>query len=148
MTRIDVLRPLPIDEVSGTEAPRGAVQGRNGSVAAMSMVFEQETRVVLVPHWLSAADRDALTTALDGALGRADLPSSTADRLVDVLTELHVARARDVVWPSSTARVRLVTGWDPDMLPVRLSAMELACTLSLPELPAPVRAALTGGRSA
>jgi hypothetical protein len=44
--------------------------------------------------------------------------------------------------------VRLVTGWDPDTLPVRLSAMELACTLSLPELPAPVRAALTGGRSA
>lgn len=138
---------LPIDEVSGTGEPYGTVLGRKGSVSAMSMVYEQSTRVVLVPHWLSAADRDALATSLEEALTRADLPATTADRLVDVLTELHVARARDVVWPSSTARVRLVTGWDPDTLPVRLSAMELACTLSLPELTPPVRAALTGGRS-
>ncbi len=138
---------LPIDEVSGTGEPYGTVLWRKGSVSAMSMVYEQSTRVVLVPHWLSAADRDALATSLEAALTRADLPAGTADRLVDVLTELHVARARDVVWPSSTARVRLVTGWDPDTLPVRLSAMELACTLSLPELTPPVRAALTGGRS-
>ncbi len=112
------------------------------------MVTEPITTVVLVPHWLSAADRDDLTAALESALTRPDLPAMTAERLLDVLTELHVARARDVVWPSSAARVRLVTGWDADTLPVRLSAMELACTLSLPELPATVRASLTGGRSA
>lgn len=133
--------------VSGTGEPHGAVPTTQGSVSTMTMAYEQQTRVVLVPHWLSAADRDGLAAALESALTREDLPASTADRLLDVLTELHVARARDVVWPTSAARVRLVTGWDPDTLPVRLSAMELACTLSLPELPAPVRAALTGGRS-
>lgn len=114
----------------------------------MTMVSEPSTGVVLVPHWLSAVDRASLAASLEAALDRPDLPATTGDRLLDVLTELHVARARDVVWPSSAARVRLVTGWDPDTLPVRLSAMELACTLSLPELPATVRAALTGGRSA
>ena len=113
----------------------------------MTMVSEPITHVVLVPHWLSSADRDGLTDALEAALVRPGLPASTADRLVDVLTELHVARARDVVWPTSAARVRLVTGWDSDTLPVRLSAMELACTLSLPELPATMRESLTGGRS-
>lgn len=114
----------------------------------MTTVPDQLPTVVLVPHWLSAVDRAALATVLAEALDRPGLPALTAAHLEDVLTELHVARARDAVWPTSAARVRLATGWDADTLPVRLSAMELACTLSLPELPAALRESLTGGRSA
>jgi hypothetical protein len=68
-----------------------------------------------------------------------------AIHLEDVLTELHVAAARDAVWPASAARVRLATGWDEDVLPVRLSAAELASVLAVPDLPAAVRAVLDGG---
>jgi hypothetical protein len=63
-----------------------------------------------------------------------------------VLTELHVAAARDAVWPASAARVRLVTGWDPDVLPVRLSDPELTAVLALPTLPEALRTRL--GRDA
>ena len=65
-----------------------------------------------------------------------------AIHLEDVLTELHVAAARDAVWPASAARVRLATGWGEDVLPVRLSAAELASVLAVPGLPASVRALL------
>jgi hypothetical protein len=68
--------------------------------------------------------------------------------LEDVLTELHVAAARDAVWPASAARVRLATGWDEDVLPVRLSAAELASVLALSELPNAVRGLLTGNATA
>jgi hypothetical protein len=61
-----------------------------------------------------------------------------------VLTELHVAAARDAVWPASAARVRLATGWDADVLAVRLSAAELAGVLAVPTLPAHLRAVLLG----
>jgi hypothetical protein len=56
-----------------------------------------------------------------------------------------VAAARDAVWPASAARVRLATGWDDDVLPVRLSAAELASVLTLPTLPEGLRALLLGG---
>ena len=65
-----------------------------------------------------------------------------AIHLEDVLTELHVAAARDAVWPASAARVRLATGWGEDVLPVRLSAAELASVLAVPGLPESVRALL------
>jgi hypothetical protein len=68
-----------------------------------------------------------------------------AIHLEDVLTELHVATARDAVWPASAARVRLATGWGDDVLPIRLSAAELASVLALPGLPDAVRALLGGG---
>lgn len=68
-----------------------------------------------------------------------------AIHLGDVLTELHVAAARDAVWPASAARVRRATGWDPDVLPVRLSEAELASVLALRTLPAALRNLLTGG---
>jgi hypothetical protein len=68
-----------------------------------------------------------------------------AIHLEDVLTELHVAAARDAVWPASAARVRLATGWDDDVLPVRLSPAELASVLAIPDLPAAVRTLLGGG---
>ena len=67
-----------------------------------------------------------------------------AVRLHDVLTELHVAAAREAVWPSSAARVRIVTGWGADVLPVRLSAAEVAGVLALPALPEALRTALGG----
>jgi hypothetical protein len=41
--------------------------------------------------------------------------------------------------------VRLATGWGDDVLPVRLSAAERASVLSMPDLPAAVRALLDGG---
>ena len=70
-----------------------------------------------------------------------------AIHLEDVLTELHVAAARDAVWPATAARVRLVTGWPADVLPVRLSAAERGSLLDLPALPETVRDSLIGGGS-
>jgi hypothetical protein len=61
-----------------------------------------------------------------------------------VLTELHVAAARDAVWPASAARVRRATGWTDDVLPVRLSAAEVTSLLALPGLPGGLRAVLGG----
>jgi hypothetical protein len=61
-----------------------------------------------------------------------------------VLTELHVAAARDAVWPAPAARVRMATGWGADVLPVRLSATEVAGVLALPGLPDALRTLLTG----
>jgi hypothetical protein len=101
---------------------------------------------VLVPYWLSAAERAALGASVRAALGRAVHPVA-AIHLQDVLTELHVAAARDAVWPSSAARVRSATGWPADVLPVRLSAAERGSVLDLPALPEAVRSSLTGAGS-
>jgi hypothetical protein len=100
---------------------------------------------VLVPHWLAGAQREQLATAVREALRHTRVHPVAAIHLEDVLTELHVATARDAVWPASSARVRLATGWDADVLPVRLSAAELASVLALPALPDAVRTLLTGG---
>ena len=101
---------------------------------------------VLVPHWLTAAERAELATAVRAALGGCPVHPVAAIHLEDVLTELHVAAARDAVWPSSAARVRMATGWGADVLPIRLSAAELAGVLTVPALPEGLRAAL--GRTA
>ncbi len=101
---------------------------------------------VLLPHWLSGADRELLAAAVRTGLDAAELHPVTAVHLADVLTELHVAAARDAVWPGPAARVRRVTGWADDVLPVRLSADELDGVLGLPALPAALRAVLTGRR--
>ena len=100
---------------------------------------------VLLPHWLAAAQRTELATAVRAALTGGPVHPVASIHLEDVLTELHVAAARDAVWPASAARVRRATGWDADVLPVRLSAAELASVLSLAELPAAVRALLGRG---
>ena len=100
---------------------------------------------VLVPYWLTGAHRTQLATAVRAALtGRLMHPVASI-HLEDVLMELHVAAARDAVWPASAARVRLATGWGEDVLPVRLSAAELASVLAVPGLPASVRALLGDG---
>ncbi|MGY2082630.1 hypothetical protein [Blastococcus sp. SYSU DS0539] len=96
----------------------------------------------LVPHWLDAAARDLLAGTVRTALGDRAVHPVTAIHLQDVLTELHVAAAREAVWPASTARVRLATGWDDDVLPVRLSPVELAGVLALPALPEQLRGLL------
>ncbi len=101
---------------------------------------------VLVPHWLTGTDRELLSEVVRAAVADLDLHPVAAIHLTDVLTELHVAAARDAVWPASAARVRRVTGWGADVLPVRLSARELASVLALPALPAPLRGRLVGGR--
>jgi hypothetical protein len=103
---------------------------------------------VLVPHWLAGAQRVQLATAVRQAIAGRPVHPVTAIHLEDVLTELHVAAARDAVWPASAARVRLATGWDEDVLPVRLSAAELASVLALSELPKAVRGLLTGNATA
>jgi hypothetical protein len=100
---------------------------------------------VLVPHWLTAEHRDLLADTVRAALAACVVHPIAAIHLEDVLTELHVAAARDVVWPASAARVRLATGWDADVLPVRLSAAELAGVLALPTLPGALRATLDSG---
>ena len=114
----------------------------------MSALPADEARSeVLVPYWLSAAERAALGGAVRTALGCPVHPVA-AIHLQDVLTELHVAAAREAVWPASTARVRLATGWTADVLPVRLSAAELASVLALAELPSAIRDLLDGGARA
>jgi hypothetical protein len=102
---------------------------------------------VLVPHWLAGAQRAELAEAVREALDGRQVHPVAAIHLEDVLTELHVAAARDAVWPASAARVRLATGWGRDVLPVRLSAAELAGVLALPRLPDTVRALLLRGGS-
>ena len=100
---------------------------------------------VLVPHWLTAREREELARFVRAALEDADVHPVAAVHLADVLTELHVAAARDAVWPASAARVRLATGWGRDVLPVRLSGAELASVLALPGLPVALRSALVDG---
>ena len=97
---------------------------------------------VLVPHWLTASHRTQLATTVRAALTARVMHPVAAIHLEDVLTELHVAAARDAVWPASAARVRLATGWGEDVLPVRLSAAELASVLTVPGLPDSLRALL------
>jgi hypothetical protein len=110
----------------------------------MSALPADETRHdVLVPYWLSAVERAALGSAVRTALGCLVHPVA-AIHLQDVLTELHVAAARDAVWPATAARVRSATGWPADVLPVRLSAAERGSVLDLPTLPTTVRDCLTG----
>ena len=103
---------------------------------------------VLVPYWLAGTQRAQLATAVGQALSSGPAHPVAVIHLEDVLTELHVAAARDAVWPASAARVRLATGWDDDVLPVRLSATELASVLALPDLPATVRNVLSGNTTA
>ncbi|MGY1680796.1 hypothetical protein [Geodermatophilus sp. SYSU D01176] len=101
---------------------------------------------VLVPHWLTAAQREELATVVRGALEDAEVHPVAAVHLADVLTELHVAAARDALWPRSAARVRRVTGWAADVLPVRLSSRELTSVLTLTHLASGLRAALCQDR--
>jgi hypothetical protein len=98
---------------------------------------------VLVPHWLTGGHREQLAGIVRDALAACVVHPIAAIHLEDVLTELHVAAARDAVWPASAARVRLATGWGADVLPVRLSAAELAGVLALPTLPDELRSTLT-----
>ena len=105
-------------------------------------------QAVLVPYWLSAGHRLDLERAVRSALDSTAMHPVAAIHLTEVLTELHVAAAREVVWPAPTARVRRATGWGEDVVPVRLSATELASVLALPALAPVIREALTGGRSA
>jgi hypothetical protein len=113
----------------------------------MSALPADEARPdVLIPYWLSAAERAALGAAVQAALGRLVHPVA-AIHLQDVLTELHVAAARDAVWPHSAARVRSATGWPADVLPVRLSSAERGSVLDLAALPETVRHSLTGAGS-
>ena len=102
---------------------------------------------VLRPHWLTAGDRASLADTVREALASRAVHPVAAIHLEDVLTELHVAAARDAVWPASAARVRMAAGWDEDVLPVRLSAPELSSLLQLPTLPAGLRARLGGAGS-
>jgi hypothetical protein len=102
--------------------------------------------VVLVPYWLAGPERAALASAVRAALAGTVHPVA-AIHLQDVLTELHVAAARDTVWPASAARVRSATGWSDDVLPVRLSAAERGSVLAVAGLPDTVRAALSGTRA-
>jgi hypothetical protein len=114
----------------------------------VSAPLEDPTQAVLVPHWLTAVDRAAVQRAVQDALESPALHPVAAIHLGDVLIELHVAAARELVWPAPILRVRRATGWGADVVPVRLSAAELAGVLSLTELSPVARAALTGGRSA
>jgi hypothetical protein len=99
---------------------------------------------VLVPHWLDAPQRQQLAQAVRQGLSAGLAHPVEAIHLEDVLTELHVAAARDAVWPASAARVRLATGLAADVLPVRLSAVELSGVLALSTLPSTLRTALQG----
>lgn len=103
---------------------------------------------VLVPHWLAGEQRTLLATAVRRALSGRLVHPVAVIHLEDVLTELHVAAARDAVWPASAARVRLAAGWDDDVLPVRLSAAELASVLAITDLSTHLRDLLSGAATA
>ncbi|MGX5657218.1 hypothetical protein ACWKWC_20760 [Geodermatophilus nigrescens] len=113
----------------------------------MSVLPAGDPAVVLLPHWLSGDDREELAGVVRAELAAGLLHPVAAVHLADVLTELHVAAARDAVWPAPAARVRRVTGWADDVLPVRLSAAEHASVLALGSLSAPLRATLAGRRA-
>ena len=98
----------------------------------------------LLPYWLGAVDRELLAEVVRAALRSVPIHPVAAIHLADVATELHVATARDAVWPASAARVRRATGWEDDMLPVRLSSAERASLLDLAALPDAVRGQLSG----
>ena len=99
---------------------------------------------VLVPHWLGAPQRLELAAAVRAALGSPAVQLGQDVLEVDDGDRVHVAAARDAVWPASAARVRLATGWDADVLPVRLSLAEVTAVLSLCVLPDALRARLAG----
>jgi hypothetical protein len=103
---------------------------------------------VLFTHWLASPHRLQLAAAVRSALSDPALHPVAHINLQDVLTELHVAAARDAVWPAPAARVRRATGWGEDVLPVRLSAAEVASVLSLPGLPRTLLDLLGGGADA
>jgi hypothetical protein len=110
----------------------------------MSALPAGEAGAMLVPHWLSGAQRLRLANVVRDALDGTLIHPVAVLHLEDVLTELHVAAARDAVWPGPAARVRRATGWGDDVLPVRLSAAEVASLLTLTGLPEPLRAVLSG----
>lgn len=97
-----------------------------------------------MPYWLGALDRQHLGELVRAALRSVHVHPVAAIHLEDVATELHVAAARDAVWPAPAARVRRATGWEDDVLPVRLSSAERASLLALPTLPDAVRGRLSG----
>ena len=99
---------------------------------------------LLTPHWLGATQRVELASAVRAVVGSPAVHPVAVIHLEDVLTELHVAAARDAVWPASAARVRLATGWDADVLPVRLSVAEVTAVLALCALSDGLRARLSG----
>ena len=105
---------------------------------------DERGQEVLVPHWLDTPQREQLAQAVRQGLSAGLAHPVAAIHLEDVLTELHVAAARDAVWPASAARVRLATGLAADVLPVRLSAAELSGVLALCTLPATLRTTLDG----
>jgi hypothetical protein len=98
------------------------------------------------PIWLDTAARATLRASTADALTVLGLPPVTECHLRDVLTELDVVRARDQVWPSANARVRRVTGYAADVLPIRLSEDELIAILTTADLDTDVTTALTGGQ--
>ena len=113
----------------------------------MTVLPADDHAQVRLPHWLPGADRAEAARLIRAALDARRLHPVAAVRLADVLTELHVAAARDAVWPEPAARVRRATGWSDDVLPVRLSAAELASLLAVPGFPSHLRRALTAGRT-
>jgi hypothetical protein len=139
-------RYLPRESLHLLRPHRGTRVGdRDGGRPVSALPSGGASSPVLVPHWLTGADRAELADTIAGALAADTAHPVAAIHLEDVLTELHVAAARDAVWPASAERVRLVTGWDADVLPVRLSAAELAGVLALPTLRPVLRARLAGG---
>jgi len=122
-------------------------RGKNPERAVSALPSGEPGAQILVPHWLDGDDRELLARVVRAALAGTEVHPVAGIHLEDVLSELHVAAARDLVWPASAARVRLATGWDDDVLPVRLSAAELASLLSLTNLPDGLRARLLNGSS-
>ena len=66
---------------------------------------------VLVPHWLTAANRARLAATVRDALRTRLVHPVASIHLHDVLTELHVAAARDAVWPASAGAGGRTASW-------------------------------------
>ena len=82
-----------------------------------------------LPVWLGLGHRTALALACTEAVAGPAAGTDDLARLLDVLTELDVAGARDKGWPASASAVRRAAGWTDDVIAVRMSALETLTAL-------------------
>lgn len=87
---------------------------------------------VRIPHWLTLAQRTELSETIASVLRQTVVLPTTRHTFEEVLTELGVAQARDVVWPEKTQQVRAAAHLADDVLPIRMSHHELSVVLTLP----------------
>lgn len=117
-------------------------------MSALTLDFPGLTmEIVRAPYWLGYDQRTALAGSIEHLLDTCQVMPPLRTSLTAVLAELGVVAARDHVWPQSARIVRQITGYNDDVLPIRMSNDEHAAVLTLTTLTDSVRNALTGGET-